>query len=160
VSYKGIELSGDFAYTIGNYIFNYNKEILVGWGDQVYINQAVDALNYWKKPGDVNVLPKASPDNTTYDTDLYLQNASYIRLKNVTLSYTLPKEITRRFKIESLRVFGTAENVLTINPKHFFGDPEVGTGSAESFTTTIPGQATLFGYPNTRQFTFGATITF
>ncbi len=160
VSYKGIELSGDFAYTIGNYVFNYNKEILVGWGDQVYINQAVDALNYWKKPGDVNVLPKASPDNTTYDTDLYLQNASYIRLKNVTLSYTLPKEITRRFKIESLRVFGTAENVLTINPKHFFGDPEVGTGSAESFTTTIPGQATLFGYPNTRQFTFGATITF
>jgi len=160
VSYKGIELSADFTYTLGNYVFNYNKETLDAWGDEVYINQAADALNYWKKPGDKNVLPKPSVDNVTYDTDLYLQNASYIRLKNLTLAYTLPKELTQRFKIESLRIFGTAQNLWTINPKHFFGDPEVGIGSAESFTTTIPGQATLFSYPNTRQFTIGVNVTF
>jgi TonB-linked SusC/RagA family outer membrane protein len=160
VNYKGIELSGDFTYTLGNYVFNYNKETLVSWGGGVYTAQATDALNYWKKPGDTNVLPKADANAVTYDTDLYLQKASYIRLRNVTLAYTLPKEITQKFKVQSLKVFVTGQNLLTINPDHFFGDPEVGVGSAESFTTTIPGQATLFSYPNTRQFTFGVNVTF
>ncbi|GAA4314815.1 SusC/RagA family TonB-linked outer membrane protein [Mucilaginibacter gynuensis] len=160
VSYKGIDLSADFTYTLGNYVFNYNKETLVAWGDQVYINQAKEALNYWKKPGDKTLLPKADPNNTTYDTDLYLQKASFIRLRNVTLAYTIPAEITKKYKVQGLRVFVTGQNLLTINPNHFFGDPEVGVGSGESFTTTIPGQATLFGYPNTRQFTFGVNLTF
>jgi TonB-linked SusC/RagA family outer membrane protein len=160
VSYKGVELSGDFTYTIGNYVFNYNKETLVAWGDQVYINQAAEALNYWKKPGDQTQLPKADASNVTYDTDLYLQNASYIRLRNVTLAYNVPKAITQRFKVSGLRIFGAAQNLLTINPHHFFGDPEVGIGSSESFAVTVPGQTTLFSYPNTRQFTFGVNVTF
>ncbi|SDD82018.1 TonB-linked outer membrane protein, SusC/RagA family [Mucilaginibacter pineti] len=160
LSYKGIELSGDFTYTLGNYVFNYNKETLVSWGGGVYTAQATDALNYWKKPGDKNVLPKPDANATTYDTDLYLQKASYIRLKNVTLAYTIPKNITQKVHVQGLRVFITGENLLTINPNHFFGDPEVGIGSAESFATTIPGQATLFSYPNTRQLTFGVDVTF
>jgi TonB-linked SusC/RagA family outer membrane protein len=160
LSYNGIELSADFTYTVGNYIYNINKSILDAWGDEVYINQAVDALNYWKKPGDIYVLPKASIDNVTYTTDQYLQEATYIRLRSLSLSYTLPKAITQKYKIQSLQIFGTAENLWTINPHHFFGDPEVGIGSAEGLTVNIPGQATLWSYPSTRQFTFGVNITF
>jgi hypothetical protein len=161
LSYKGVDLSAEFSYSLGNYIFNYNKEILVSWGDQVYINQAQQALNYWKKPGDANVLPKASADNVTYDTDLYLQDASYIRLRNLTLAYNFDKTLLQKTKvIQSLQVFVTAQNLWTINLHHFFSDPDVGIGSAESFAVTIPGQSTLFSYPNTRQFTFGLNLSF
>ncbi|RVU01238.1 TonB-dependent receptor [Mucilaginibacter limnophilus] len=160
LNYKGFEFSADFTYTLGQYIFNYNKEILVSWGDQVYYPQAQEALNYWKQPGDTNVLPKPDPNNFTYDTDYYLQKASYIRLRNVTLGYTIPSAITQKYHVRNLRFFVTGQNLLTINPNNFFGDPEVGIGSEESFTTTIPGQATLFAYPTTRQFTFGVNLTF
>ncbi|RYE20068.1 MAG: SusC/RagA family TonB-linked outer membrane protein [Sphingobacteriales bacterium] len=160
VSYKGIDLSADFTYTLGNYVFNYNKEVLLSWGDQVYYPQAVEALNYWKKPGDINVLPKADPNNFTYDTDLYLQNASFVRLRNVTLAYTIPQSITKRYKVQSLRLFVTGQNLLTFNPHKFFGDPEVGLGNEEDFVDDIRGQTTLFTYPTTRQFTFGVNLTF
>ncbi|RYZ97894.1 MAG: SusC/RagA family TonB-linked outer membrane protein [Sphingobacteriaceae bacterium] len=164
VGYKGIDLSADFTYVLGNYVFNYNKGTLTSWGDQVPYPQTVEALNYWKKPGDTNVLPKPDAEGTTYETDLYLQNASFIRLRNVTLSYTIPKSITRKYKIEALRLFVTGQNLLTINPHKFFGDPEVGLANEEDFLVEddarIRGQATLFTYPTTRQFTFGASLTF
>ncbi|MEO6150802.1 MAG: SusC/RagA family TonB-linked outer membrane protein, partial [Mucilaginibacter sp.] len=160
INYKGVNLSADFTYTLGNYVFNYNKEVLVSWGDGVYAPQAVEALNYWKKPGDTNVLPLASPDNITYDTDLYLQNASFVRLRNVTLAYTIPQAFTQKYKIQSLRLFITGQNLLTFNPHKFFGDPEVGLGNEEDFVDNIRGQTTLFTYPNTRQFTFGVNLTF
>lgn len=161
VSYKGIQLSADFTYSYGGYTYNNNMQILDSWGQNVYQNQSTLALNYWKKPGDTNVLPKAdqASSDQSYTIDYYLQKDNYIRLKNLTLSYTVPKEITEKYKIAGFRVFVVGQNLWTINPDHFFGDPEVGIGSAEG-NLTVPGQQTLFSYPNTRQFTFGANITF
>jgi TonB-linked SusC/RagA family outer membrane protein len=161
ISYKGIELSALFTYSYGGYTYNNNMQILDSWGQNVYQNQSTLALNYWKKPGDTNVLPAANQASSdeSYTIDYYLQKDNYIRFKNLTLSYTVPKEITQKVKVSSFRVFVTGENLLTINPDHFFGDPEVGIGSQEG-GLLIPGQQTLFSYPNTRQFTFGANITF
>jgi TonB-linked SusC/RagA family outer membrane protein len=161
VTYKGITLSADFAYAFGGYTYNNNMQILDSWGQNVYQNQSTLALNYWKKPGDTNVLPKAdqASSDQSYTIDYYLQKDNYIRMTNLTLAYTIPKEITTKYKIMALRVFVTGQNLWTINPDHFFGDPQVGIGSAEG-GLTIPGEATLFSYPNTRQFTFGANITF
>jgi len=161
LDYKGFELVANFTYAYGGYTYNNNMQILDSWGGNVYQNQSTLALNYWKKPGDTNVLPKAdenSPDQT-YLLDYYLQKDNYIRFKTLQLSYSIPTSIVQRLKIASLRLFVTGENLLTINPDHFFGDPEVGIGSAEG-GLVIPGQQTLFSYPNTRQFTFGANITF
>jgi TonB-linked SusC/RagA family outer membrane protein len=161
VSYKGITLSALFTYSSGGYTYNNNMQILDSWGQNVYQNQSTLALNYWKKPGDTNVLPAANQASSdqSYTIDYYLQKDNYIRLKDLTLSYTIPKKITDKAKITSFRVFLTGQNLWTINPDHFFGDPEVGIGSAEN-GLTIPGQQTLFSYPNTRQFTFGANIIF
>jgi hypothetical protein len=161
VSYKGFTLDANFTYAYGGYTFNNNMRTLESWGENVGQNQSTLALNYWKKPGDTNVLPKAnlSSADQTYDIDYYLQKDNYIRFKTLQLSYTIPASITQKIKIASLRFFVTGENLLTINPDHFFGDPEVGIGSAEG-GLVIPGQQTLFSYPNTRQFTFGANVTF
>ena len=161
VTYKGIELSAQFTYAYGGYTYNNNEQVLVSWGQNVYQNQSTLAENYWKKPGDTNVLPKAdqASSDQSYVIDYYLQKDDYIRLKNLTLAYTIPKNITQKFKVASLRFFVVGENLLTINPSHFFGDPEVGIGSVDS-NLLLPGESTLFSYPSTRQFTFGANITF
>jgi len=161
--YKGIELSANFTYIVGNYVYNNEYHDLNAWGDNVNQNQAVGALNYWKKPGDVNVLPAASTANTTYQTDLYLQNDTYIRLRNLTLSYTIPKSISQKYHVQSLRIFGSGQNLWTINPHHFFSDPEVGNssgGTAEGNPPNINGLSTGYSYPATRQFTFGLNLTF
>ncbi len=161
VSYKGIDLSAQFTYVSGGYTYNNVKRDLESWGDLYYQNLAVGALNYWKQPGDAakGVLPAADPNGVTYDTDYYLQKTSFMRFKNLTIGYTIPKTITQRVKVQSLRIFLVGENLLTYNPNHFFGDPEVGYGSAES-GLTLPGQASLYSYPQTRQFTFGLNIAF
>jgi TonB-linked SusC/RagA family outer membrane protein len=161
VNYKGFDLSADFTYSYGGYTYNNEYQNLVAWGSNYYQAQAVQALNYWKKPGDVNVLPKPNPAGAdqTYLLDYYLQKNDYIRFRTLQLAYTIPKLITQKFKVYSLRLFVQGQNLLTINPHHFFGDPEVGIGSVES-GLTIPGQTTQYSYPATRQFTFGANITF
>jgi len=159
VDYKGFDLSANATFVSGNYVYNYMMLDLVSWGDYVYQNLSTDALNYWKKPGDTNVLPKPNPDGTTYSTDQYLQKASFLRLRNVTLGYTVPQALTSKIKMQSLRVYVQGQNLWTYNPNSYFGDPEVGYGSEES-GLTLPGQAALYSYPQTRQFTFGVDVSF
>lgn len=158
LDYKGFDLSAQANYSIGGYTYNGVMATLVSWGPSRAQALSTDALDYWKQPGDVTFLPKASSSNTTRTTDQYLQDASYLRLRNVTLGYTVPKALVNRVKIENLRVYIQGQNLLTYIP-NYFGDPEVGTGSAES-TLLIPGQYSLYSYPSTRQFTFGMDISF
>ncbi len=158
IAWKGIDFSANANFVSGNYALNYVKNDLVSWGDLYYQNLSTDALNYWKKPGDVNVLPAANGENVTYTTDLYLEKASFLRLRNLTLGYTVPKALTEKIKMQSLRVYVQGQNLLTYNP-HYFGDPEVGYGSEESGLTQV-GQASLYSYPQTRQFSFGVDVSF
>jgi TonB-linked SusC/RagA family outer membrane protein len=159
LNFKGLDLSAQFIYTSGNYTLNYLKRDLESWGSRVYYGQSVGALNYWKNPGDTDVLPKATPTTVQRTTDLYLQKASFMRFKNLTIGYTIPKAYTQKIKVQSLRVYVVGENLLTYNPNHFFGDPEVGYGQQESNLTQL-GQAKAYTYPQTRQFTFGVNVGF
>lgn len=161
VSYKGFQISGDFTYQYGGYTYNNEYQTLVSWGGNVSSQQSTLALNYWKKPGDVNVLPKpiANGPDEGYITDYYLQKDNYVRFKNLTISYTIPSAITQKYKVYSFRVFIQGENLATFNPDHFFGDPEVGIGSRDSNLFT-PGEQNLFSYNNTRQFSLGVNVTF
>lgn len=158
LSYKGGDFSANANYVVGNYTYNYNYLVLVSQGSGVRQNQSTLAFDYWRNPGDNTLLPKASSENPTRSTDLYLQDASFLRLRNVTLGYTLPTNLTNKVKMQSLRVYVQGQNLLTYAP-NFFGDPEVGIGSAES-DLTFGGQAALFSYPQTRQFTLGVDVSF
>jgi len=161
VSYKGFEVDADFTYQYGGYTYNNEYQTLTSWGGNYYQEQSTLALNYWKKPGDVNVLPKpsASSPDEGYLLDYYLQKDNYVRFKNLTVSYTIPKEFTQRYKVYSFRVYVQGQNLATFNPDHFFGDPEVGIGSKDSNLYT-PGEQSLFSYNSTRQFTMGVNVTF
>ncbi len=158
LAYKGFDLSAQVNYTVGGYTYNGIMATLVSWGPSRTQNLSTDAFDYWRKPGDVTFLPKASASNTTRTTDQYLQDASFLRLRNVTLGYTVPKSLTNKIKVQNLRVYVQGQNLLTYIP-NYFGDPEVGTGSAES-NLFIPGQYSLYSYPTTRQLTFGLDISF
>ena len=82
----------------------------------------------------------------------YLQNAAYCRLKNITLGYTLPKNITEKFYVQNLRVFASAENLFTITNFTEAGDPElIGAGYGGKIGVT---------YPLSKTVSVGLSVTF
>ena len=98
-----------------------------GYGGTMYKHQT----DYWTATNPNAKYPRlaeaGSPSNTNnYRTgsDIYLFDASYIRLKNVQVGYTLPEGITKKAKIQSLRLYFTAQNILTISKLNFI-DPEI-----------------------------------
>lgn len=82
----------------------------------------------------------------------YLQNAAYARLKNLTLGYTLPKDLSHRFYVDALRVFVSAENLFTITSFTKLSDPElIDASNTWGFGKT---------YPLSKTFSFGVSVTF
>lgn len=130
--WKGFDLSIFFQGVAGNKIFNANR---IWWeGMSLPQNQTVATLNRWTGEGTSNEMPRAiygDPNKNTRISDRYVENGSYLRLKNVTLGYTLPKAITRKFMVEDLRFFFTGQNLLTITGYSGF-DPEVGINGIDN----------------------------
>ena len=95
------------------------------------------------------------------NSDRFLERGDYIRLRNVTLSYTFPSKSLERTPINTLRVYFQGQNLLTFSK--FWGDPEVGISSSETvgFADTVaPGEVTLYSYPNTKSFQVGLDVSF
>lgn len=159
--YKGLTLRASAYFSGGNYINNQIYQDLNTDGANIYANQGVSALNYWKKPGDIVSNPKpVANQSTPYSntTDRWLQKGDFVRLRDVTLSYVLPTRITQKFKCQSLRVYLTGYNLLTYRP-HYKGDPEVGIGSGENDLNSN-GIYSAYSYPNYRSWTMGLSIGF
>ena len=160
VAYKGFDLSTDFYFKSGNYILNYMESNMLSDGTSADANQRVDAFNYWKNPGDTNVLPNPMFGNEAQqNSDRWLQKGDYIRLRNLSLGYGLPRDVTSKMGIQSLRVFVQGQNLWTFAP-HFNGDPEVGIGSGETGNSVGFGNYNLYSYPQTQSFSVGVDIKF
>lgn len=100
-----------------------------------------------------------------WENDYYLQNAAYIRLKNLTFSYTIPSKITKKVNIEKLRVYFSGENLFTWSPIFKYTDmfdPEgiETTDSDFSYTAGTNGIGNGYTYPILKTYTFGINITF
>ena len=110
--------------------------------------------NYWTPENTDAYFPRAdwNGGRNQKTQTRYLQNAAYARLKNVTIGYTLPKEITKKFYVENLRVFASAENLLTITDFTEAGDPELcGAGYGGQVGMT---------YPLSKTLSLGLSVTF
>lgn len=96
--------------------------------------------------------------------DYFLQNAAYLRLKNLTVDYTFPKKLTEKVNIEKLRIYFSGENLLTFSPifKHTsMFDPEViNKGDTDFGNSTSTGMGDGYSYPMLKSFTFGINLTF
>ena len=146
VSWKGLSLNAYFAWVLGKYMVNNDYYFAANPYNFAGYNQSKDVLNEWKEPGDITDIP-AYGNVMQFDTHL-LENASFLRLKNISLSYTLPKNWLLPTKvIQGVRIMATARNLFTIT-NYKGADPELDTN------------LTYGAYPNTKQFTIGAELTF
>ncbi len=162
LKYKGFGLRGDFVFKKGNYIINYQRSAGVSIANIPY-NQRVEAFNYWKEPGDQNVLPNPIYQATADQTSTrFLESGDYLRLRNVTLDYNVPSSFLENVGVDNVRIYATGQNLLTWTD--YNGDPEIGIGSAESVdpgaADFIPGEFSLFSYPQTKSYTIGFEIGF
>ncbi len=151
--WKGLALSAFFEFKAGQQIQLLNEYYyLHNDGMDLTMNQMASALNYWKKPGDTGCNPKPVAGNTSSSNDRYsdrwLQDASFLRFKDITLSYTLPEKWTKKAYMNSVKVYVSGLNLYCFNNVNIW-DPEHGTTGN-----------TAGAYPLTKSFVGGIEITF
>jgi TonB-linked SusC/RagA family outer membrane protein len=149
LSYKGFELSVFLQGIAGNKIYNANN--IDNTGMAPAYNQTTDVLKRWQGEGTSNSMPRAvfgDPNQNTRVSDRFVENGSYLRLKNITLSYTFPKQWLQKAQIENARLSLSCENVATITGYSGF-DPEVGINGIDQNR-----------YPISRTFSLGLNFNF
>ena len=109
--YRGFSLSALIVYQIGGKIYDGAYQSLMGSG---YHNaKHVDILSRWQKPGDITNVPRMDAGRTTdfnADSDRWLIDASYLNVRTVTLSYSLPKMIAQKLYMENAQIYVSGEN--------------------------------------------------
>jgi hypothetical protein len=112
------------------------------------LNQPIDVLNRWRQAGDIVQIDRFTTDQwgnyarnqALLQSDIAWTDASFIRLKNVSLSYSIPQSLKNRWKVQDLRIFVNAQNLLTLT-KYDGLDPETQNSFAvpplRTFTTGI-----------------------
>ncbi|MNK02892.1 TonB-dependent Receptor Plug Domain protein [compost metagenome] len=159
VAFKGFTLSASLYYNFGNYIYNLTWRDMLNNGNDPSTSLAAAGLDYWKKPGDKVQFSKPVLGQPQPDADKYLQKGDYIRLRDLTIGYDLPKSWITRLKMQSARVFLQSTNLFTYAPE-FKGNPEIGVGNNERPVNEFPGITSYYPYTQSKAFTFGTSITF
>lgn len=146
-SYGGWSLSAQFSWMSNRYLLNNDRFFEESNGLYATYNQSKRLLyDRWKKPGDITDIPRHGV--TPQLDDRLLEDASFLRLKNLMISYNVPTAWLKRMgAIDKIRLYGQGQNLLTFTS--FSGlDPETS------------GNLYAAQYPLTRQFTFGIEIVF
>ncbi|MEI9919880.1 MAG: TonB-dependent receptor [Bacteroidota bacterium] len=156
LAYKGFDISILFNFSYGNSILNLTKSNLVNNGKTILYNQMREALDRWQKPGDITNVPKYELNNTfnSYQSNRFLEDGSYLRLKNVSFGYNIPPALINRFKVSKIRVYVTGTNLWTWT-KYDGSDPEVSTLDGSTAAQGID----LNTLPQVRTIAGGLTIT-
>lgn len=147
LSWKGFQLSAQFSWMAKRFVMNNDRFFEESNGLYTVYNQSRRLLyDRWKKPGDLTDIPRYG--EVAQLDDRFLENASFMRLKNLSLAYTLPQSLLKKSKFfTSARLYIQGQNLWTITG--FNGlDPEVASNVYQA------------QYPATRQFTFGAELSF
>jgi len=155
ISYKGFQLSTQWAYVADLYRVNLELAGLEETGVNTVSNgqnRSPAVLRAWQNPGDVTDIPRIgtgqSAFNLAVNSDKYLDDASFLRLRNVELAYVLPVKFLDRTPFTYVKFFAQGENLLTFT-KWRGNDPE------SNFRTIDRGQ-----YPTSRIVSFGSVINF
>ncbi len=144
-SWKGISIAADFSWNYGKYLVN-NDRYFTELDQYTSYSRNKDLLNRWEKPGDVAKYGKFG-ETVQFDSHL-IEDASFLRLKNLTVGYSLPRKwMDKTGFMKGVRIYFTARNLLTVT-KYTGFDPEADTN------------LTYGRYPNSRQFVGGLQLTF
>jgi len=154
LNWKNFDLSVFLQFSYGNDIFN---------GTRIFVesmkgtdNQTTDVLRRWKKPGDITDIPRAieeDPNNNNRISSRFIEDGSFLRLKTLTFGYNFPEDLLKRVKMNNMRIYLSAYNLLTftnysgMDPEvHYSGDDDLRMGTD------------FFTYPQPRSFTVGINI--
>lgn len=149
--WRNFDLNMFFQGSVGNDVFDFSQR-----GDIPAMNRPAWILDRWTGEGTSNSLPRMTTENPNGNwrsSDLYIKDGSYIRLKNIQLGYSLPSKLLKSAHIQRLRLYVSAENLLTFTDYDGF-EPEIASGDY----TTIGIDRGI--YPQARTISVGANITF
>lgn len=152
----GFDLSFFFQYSIGNFVFNNTRAFSEGMNS--VFGQANTVKNRWTPENTNTTMPRAvfgDPNNNRRVSDRFVEDASYVRLKNVTFGYTFPTKLLDKIKMRTARIYVTGQNLLTFTNYSGF-DPEVSTFGE---TNTAAGTDFLT-FPQSRSLIVGLNIGF
>lgn len=151
-SYKGLSLSTFFNFVAGNDVYNASKPFIESDGQRFGWNHLASAgSGYWEKPGDIADKPQpllGGNRSSNSSSTRYLENGSFLRLRNITLSYNLPSSWMEQIGLQGIKVYAQGQNLLTITNYSGF-DPEMGENGDE-----------FFRYPVGKVMTGGIEINF
>jgi TonB-linked SusC/RagA family outer membrane protein len=149
--YRNFDLSVLLVGSYGNDVFNGTQR-----QDLQYTNRTVSSLDRWTGKGTSNEIPRYSwsdINNNYRISDLYIEDASFLRIKNVQLGYNLPENFLTKIKATKWRIYVSGENLFTFT-QYTGADPEIGARS--SFDIGIDRGV----YPQARTYRIGTSITF
>jgi len=154
-SWKGLQLDIFFTYMYGNDVYSGqepNMSKLCHKDGLMYEH----AVNRWTGPGTTNIWPRAisGDTNNTRNSDFFLHDGSFIRLRTLTLAYNFPRKVVKRISMQSLRLYAQCDNVFLLT-RYPGWDPEVSNNMDPRFF----GVDNL-SVPQPRTFTFGLNVTF
>ncbi len=169
LEYKGFDFAAQFNGTLGNKIFNGTKQYL--YYNQEYTNHYTDFANRYVdadiikqdpitgqdvvvvRENSNTTVPRNNVQNYASPSDFYIEDASYLRIRNLSFGYTIPQKLTQSVHIEKLKLYVGARNLYTLT-KYTGINPEIGQGGILDMGI----DASI--YPVTKMFYFGANLSF
>ncbi|MFC4263602.1 SusC/RagA family TonB-linked outer membrane protein [Ferruginibacter yonginensis] len=148
INYKNFELTVFIQGSQGNKVLNFTRWYTEGGVSNG--NYSNDIIGRWTGPGTSNSMPRVTlndPNQNNRVSDRFVEDATYVRLKNIRLAYNIPAKFTQRANLKRTQVYVSSQNLVTLT--NYSGlDPEVGGGVDIGF------------YPQARTFIAGITVDF
>jgi TonB-dependent starch-binding outer membrane protein SusC len=162
-SFKGFELTVFFNFSYGNDIFNEVRRDRDSHRLGTGAGASTDVLNRWRNQGDITDFPRVfvgdSRQNGRFNSGYWMEDGSFLRLKNVTLGYNLPVNLVSKAKMKSVRLYTTGQNLLTFSRYSGF-DPETVNSSSNANGNSIEYGVDFGYYPLARSVIFGVNLGF
>lgn len=155
MNFVGFDLSFQLNYSVGGKIYGDNLRYDEQIGGSGFDNTTRYVYDHrWQKPGDITDVPRFVFDDRSSannSSTRFLMDSRYLKIKNISLGYTLPKHITSSIRMSSARIFVTADNLYTFTAKNYRGFDPAGIAS---------NGIQWWNYPTPRNVMFGVTIGF
>jgi TonB-linked SusC/RagA family outer membrane protein len=159
-SYKGFSINATFSYSVGNMIYHSSRQESDNDGENVSVNSLVlqKGWSRWENPGDEATHPEpvyGGNLNSNKYSSRYLEDGSYLRLRNLSIGYDLPKSFTNKIKVQGMRITLGIDNLFTLT-KYSGSDPDVPLYMG---AYSLPGSQ-YFKYPINKQYLLGLDFSF
>jgi TonB-linked SusC/RagA family outer membrane protein len=165
-TYKGFELNTLFTFAIGGNIYDGSAKrqlgVVTDW------NIRSDIADRWRKPGDIAKFPRLTMSSNNYpglssewnyNSTMFLYDATFARLRELTLAYNLPADFAKRIGMRNAKVFATGMNLLTFS-KYPGGDPEIARDFDNPQDRNMSPNVTYLTTPQQKSVTFGFSTSF